>query len=81
MSELKKLKRYSFGTISYERQLKENTQGTLVYDPDHIVDALLQSCRDTRFVISCDPTLKHLKDEPWWKRLDQAINRATGEED
>ena len=40
-------------------------------------DELLEACKNTRFIINSDPTLHHLKKEPWWEKLEQAITHAT----
>lgn len=41
-------------------------------------DDLLQSCKDTRFIINADPNLHYLKAEPWFQRLDAAIRKVEG---
>ena len=49
MSELKKMKRYRIGSdepagyINYA--MNETSKGSLVYDPDHAVDDLLEACK------------------------------------
>jgi hypothetical protein len=38
---------------------------------------LLEACKEVRFLVNSIPTFNEFKDEPWFKRLNDAINKAT----
>jgi len=40
---------------------------------------LLEAAQGARFVVNSNPTLHYLRNEPWFKRLDDAIQKAKGE--
>lgn len=43
-----------------------------------VAPELLEACKSTRFVINSDPSLHHLRSEPWFERLNNAIAKVEG---
>jgi hypothetical protein len=58
-------------TIAVIYPLNERIHALIASAPD-----LLEACQSARFIVNSDPTLHHLKNEPWWKKLNNAIAKV-----
>jgi len=63
---------HCFTPMECDRHTEEKANARLIAAaPD-----MLASLKEVRFIINSDPTLHHLRSEPWWSHLGKAIAKA-----
>ena len=64
--------------INAEDRAFERLRAISELDPAEspLLERLLKSCKETRFVVSSNQTLHYLRGEPWFKRLDAIIEKS-----